>query len=111
MELNYFHVEKLALAAIHVVQWFRHYILFRKTTIISIVNPFQYVLTLQVIGRNISRWIFFLQEFDLDFVSKKSKKSLVFEKLISELLVKSGDVMPKYSPIKGDMFFIMSLDP
>jgi hypothetical protein len=50
-ELNYSHVEKLALAAVHVVQRFRHYILFRKTTIIVIVNPFQYVLTRRVIDR------------------------------------------------------------
>jgi hypothetical protein len=51
-ELNYSHVEKLVLAAVHVVQRFRHYILFRKTTIIVIVNPFQYVLTRRVIGKD-----------------------------------------------------------
>jgi hypothetical protein len=45
LELNYSHVEKLALAVIHAFQRFRHYILFRKTTSIAIVNPFQYVLT------------------------------------------------------------------
>jgi hypothetical protein len=56
-ELNYSHIEKLALAAVHVVQWFHHYVLFRKTTIIAIVNPFQYVLTRRVIGGKISRWI------------------------------------------------------
>jgi hypothetical protein len=39
-ELNYSHVEKLALAAVHVVQWFRHYILFHKTTVLVILNPF-----------------------------------------------------------------------
>jgi hypothetical protein len=44
-ELNYSHVEKLALAAVHVVQRFPHYILLHKTIVISIVNPFQYVLT------------------------------------------------------------------
>jgi hypothetical protein len=44
MEINYSHVEKLALAAVHVVQWFHDYILLRKTTIVAIVNPFQYVL-------------------------------------------------------------------
>jgi hypothetical protein len=43
--LNYSHVEKLALEVVHAIQWFCHYILFRKTTIISIVNLFQYVLT------------------------------------------------------------------
>jgi hypothetical protein len=81
-ELNYSHIEKTALAAAHVVQWFCHYILFRNTTIIVIVNPFQYILTQCVIDRNINRWIFILQEFDLEFVSEKSKKSMVFMELI-----------------------------
>jgi hypothetical protein len=44
-ELNYSHVEKLALASMHTVQRFCHYILLRKTTFVVIVNPFQYLLT------------------------------------------------------------------
>jgi hypothetical protein len=52
-----------------------------------------------------------LQEFDLDFISAKSKKSLVFTELILELPVESGDVVPEESPIQGDMFLIKSLDP
>ena len=56
-------------------------------------------------------WMVILQEFDLDFISAKSKKSFVFVELISELPVESGDVVPKESPIRGDMFFIESLDP
>jgi hypothetical protein len=110
-KLNYFHIKKLALAAIHVVQQFCHYVLFRKTIVIVVVNPFQYMLTQWVIGGNINRWIVVLQEFDLDFVSAKSKKSLVFVELISELLIESGDVMPEESPIRGDMFLITSSDP
>jgi hypothetical protein len=111
LELNYSHIEKLALAVVHAIQWFRHYVLFHKTTIIAVVNPFQYVLTRRVINRKISRWIVVLQEFDLDFISAKSKKSLVFAKLILELLVKSGDFMPEESPIRGDIFLIASSDP
>jgi len=57
LELNYSHIAKLALAAVHAVQWFRHYILSRKTTIITVVNLFQYVLTRRVINGKISRWI------------------------------------------------------
>jgi hypothetical protein len=110
-ELNYSHIEKIALEIVHAVQRFRHYILFCKTTVIAIVNPFQYILTQRVIGGKISGWIVVLQEFDLDFVSAKSKKSLVFVKLISELPVESGEVMPEESPIRGDMFLIASLDP
>jgi hypothetical protein len=60
LEINYSHIGKLALVAVHVVQRFRHYVMFRKTTIIAIVNMFQYVLTRWLIGRNISRWIVIL---------------------------------------------------
>jgi hypothetical protein len=40
LELHYTHLKKLALVTVHAVQWFRHYVLFRKTTVIDIVNPF-----------------------------------------------------------------------
>jgi hypothetical protein len=59
-KINYSHIEKLALATVHDVQRFRHYVLFRKTTIIAVVNPFQYMLTRWVIGEKISRWIVIL---------------------------------------------------
>jgi hypothetical protein len=110
-ELNYCHIEKLALAVVHAVQRFRHYVLFLKTIVIAIVNPFQYILTRWVIGGNINRCIVVLQEFDLDFILAKSKKSLVFIELISELLVESGDLVPEESPTRGDMFLITSSDP
>jgi hypothetical protein len=38
-EIKYLHVEKLALASIQAVQRFQHYILSRKTTVISHCNP------------------------------------------------------------------------
>jgi hypothetical protein len=70
------------------------------------MNPFQYMLTRRVIGRKISIWIVVLQEFESDFVSTKSKKSLIFTELISKLPVESGGLMPKESPIRGNMFLI-----
>jgi hypothetical protein len=39
-ELRYSPIEKLALAAVHVVQRLRHYILLRKTFVLVAVNPF-----------------------------------------------------------------------
>jgi hypothetical protein len=69
------------------------------------------VLKRWVIDEKNSRWIVLLQEFDLDFVSKKYKKSLVFMELISELPVESGDIFPKESPIDEDLLLIASLDP
>jgi hypothetical protein len=69
------------------------------------MNPFLYMLTRQVIDGKISIWMVILQEFDLDFISTKSKKSLVFAELISELPVESGDVVPEESPIQGEYVF------
>jgi hypothetical protein len=44
-KLNYTHLEKLVLVAVHAIQRFRHYVLFRKTTIVAVMNPFQHMLT------------------------------------------------------------------
>jgi hypothetical protein len=84
-ETKYLYIEKLALAAVQAVQRFRHYILSCKTTVISNCNPMQHILTCQFLGGKYSKWIIILQEFDLEFKRAKSKKSLVFSKLICDL--------------------------
>jgi len=42
----------------------------------------QHILMKKVLGGKYSKWIVILQEFDLEFEKAKSKKSLVFAKLI-----------------------------
>jgi hypothetical protein len=83
-ELNYTHVEKLALVVVHIVQRLCHYILLCKTTVVVDFKPFQYILNRCIIGGKYNKCIFILQEFDLDFSSAKSKKYLVFVELISD---------------------------
>jgi hypothetical protein len=61
-ETKYLHVEKLSLVVIQVVQHFHHYILLRKTTVISNCNPMQQILTRQFLGGKYSKWIVILQE-------------------------------------------------
>ena len=85
MKHRYSHVEKLSLEIVHAVQRLRHYILFRHTTVIAHINPFQFVLTRRMIRREYNKWIVILQEFDHEFVSAKLKKLLVFTKLMSDL--------------------------
>ena len=82
-ELHYSHVEKLALATIHAVQRLRHYILLHQTLVVAHINPFQFILTRRMIGGKSNKWIVILQEFDLEFVLEKLKKSLIFAELIS----------------------------
>lgn len=44
-ELRYSHIEKLALAAVHVFQQLCHYTMLRKKKLLVDVNPFQFVLS------------------------------------------------------------------
>jgi hypothetical protein len=105
-ETKYLHVEKLALATVQDVQCFRHYILLRKTTVISDCNPKQHILTRQLLGGKYSKWIVILQEFDLEFECAKSKKSLVFAELISDLLSTETKNVAKDSLLDESLFLI-----
>jgi hypothetical protein len=110
-ELRYSHVEKLALAAIIVVQRFCHYILLRTTTVIADSNPMYHVLTRQVLGGKYSKWIVILQEFDLEFTKSKAKKSLVFAELICALPRADEDIEPRDSLPDESLFLINTSDP
>ena len=87
------------------MQRLRHYILLRTTIVVADVNPFQYVLSRCIIG-GFNKWIVILQEFDLDFQSAKSKKSLVFVELIAEFPIEENVVVEEDShnlTILGDI--------
>ena len=107
-ELRYSHVEKLALVAVYVVQRLCHYILLRTTMVVADVNPFQYVLSRRIVGGKFNKWIFILQEFDLDF---QSKKSLVFAELIAEFSVEEDVAIEEDSFPNEHIFFIPTYDP
>jgi hypothetical protein len=79
--------------------------------VVANVNPFQYVLTRRIIGGKYNKWIIILQEFDLDFGSAKSKKSLVFAELISDFPQLEEDVIPIDSFVDEHIFLVSSLDP
>jgi len=111
METRYAYVEKLDLAAVCAIQRFRHYILLRTTTMVSDCNPMTYILSRQLLGGKYSKWIVILQEFDMEFTTAKSKKSLVFAELLCSLPSSST---PSYSEdhIPDETLFLIStLDP
>ena len=49
VKIHYSHVEKLALATVHVGQRLRHYILLHQTLLVAHINPFQFILTRRMI--------------------------------------------------------------
>ena len=70
------------------------------------INPFQYVLSWCIIKGKFNKWISILQEFDLDFQSAKSKKSLVFAELIVEFPTK--DVVAEDDSFPDEHIFLIS---
>jgi hypothetical protein len=109
-ESKYLNVEKRALAAVQVVQRLCHYILLRKTTVISDCNPMQHILTHQFLKGKYSKWIVILHEFDLEFEHAKSKKSLVFVELISDLPCTEIENVAEDSLPDESLFLISSDD-
>lgn len=110
-EIKYSHVEKSALAAVQAIQRFRHYILLRKTTIISDCNPMMYILTKQLLGGKYSKWIVILQEFDLEFEKSKAKKSFVFAELMCDFPRIDIETVVKEPIVDESLFLISTLDP
>jgi hypothetical protein len=108
-ETKYLHVEKLALAAVQAFQHFWHYILSRKTMVISNCNPMQHILTCQILGGKHSKWIMILQEFDLEFERANSKKSLVFAELICDFPYSEAENVAANS-LPDESLFLTSFD-
>ena len=64
-----------------------------------------------IIGGKFNKWIVILQEFDLDFQSVKSKKSLVFVELIVEFPVEEDVAIEEDSFPDEHIFLISTSDP
>ena len=83
----------------------------RTTTVVPDVNPFQYVLSWWIVGGKFNKWIVILQEFELDFQSTKSKKSLVFAEFIAEFSVEEDVAIEEDSFLDEHIFSISTFDP
>jgi hypothetical protein len=111
LELQYSHVEKLALAVVIVVHRFHHYIFLRTTIVSTDSNPMYHILTRQVLGRKYSKCIVMLQEFDLKFSKSKAKKYLVFSELTCDLPHADEDIEPRNYLPNESLFLIITYDP
>ena len=58
-----------------------------------------------------NKWIVILQEFDLEFVLAKSKKSLIFAELISDFPSEEGEEVYEDTFVDEHVFLISTVDP
>ena len=99
------------MSTVIVVQKFRYYIFLHTTTFYVDSNPIYYILTRQVLQDKYSRWIFILQEFELEFTKTSSKKSLVFIELMCDLPCITEGTNPIDSFPDEYLFLISMIDP
>ena len=64
-----------------------------------------------MIGGKYDKWIVILQEFDLEFVSAKSKKSLIFAELISDFASEAEEEVCEDTLVDEYIFLISTSDP
>ena len=64
-----------------------------------------------MIGGKYNKWIVILQEFDLEFVSAKSKKSLIFAELISDFPSEAEESVCEDTFVDEHIFLISTADP
>lgn len=109
-KFRYLYVEKLAPEVVSAVQQFQHYILMRTTIVISKAHPMHCILSRQILGGRYSKWIVMLQEFDLEFVTPKAKKCMVFAVLFPNFPYVFEEIVPLYSFPDESLFLIDSFD-
>ena len=80
-------------------------------TIVAEMNPMKHILSRWIIGGEYSKWIVILQEFDLEFVNSKAKKSLTFAELVSELPDNKEEKNEDASWEDEHLFLIATTDP
>ena len=64
-----------------------------------------------MIGGKYNKWIVILQEFDLEFVSVKLKKSLILAELISYFSSEAEELVCEDMFVDEHIFLISTLDP
>jgi hypothetical protein len=109
--LKYKHEEKRALAVILTAQKLRHYILPRTTKVVADSNPMQNFLSRRQVNGKFARWIFILQEYDLECSTHKSKKSLILTELVTTLPSNTTSAPVNIDFPDEHLFYITSDDP
>jgi len=76
-QLNYTTTEKKFLAVVFVLEKFRQYLLGSRTTIFIDHSALRYLMQKKDVKTRLIRWIFLLQEFDLEIKDKNGVDNMV----------------------------------
>nr|UYK51750.1 hypothetical protein [Paphiopedilum micranthum] len=96
-EVKYPTPEKHCLALIFAVQKLRHYMLSHKISLISKVNPLQYLMTRPTLSGRLARWSMILLQFDITFVPQRAIKGQALADFLAAHAVAAN------SPLNDDL--------
>lgn len=83
-ETRYIHLKKLYLTVIFATKKLRYYMLNNTTYVIAKEDPLKYMMNKTYHNVRTSKWIMYLTEFDLHFISQKSIKGKVIVDYLAE---------------------------
>ncbi|CAN6585834.1 unnamed protein product [Malus baccata var. baccata] len=89
-QLNYATTEKELLAVVFALEKFRSYLIGAKVIVYSDHSALKYLLSKKEAKPRLIRWVFLLQEFDLEILDKKERENVVADYL-SRLVNASTD--------------------
>src|SRR2546425_3006379 len=73
-EIKYSLIEKTCLAVVWAIKKLQHYFKSYKVTIVSKMDPMQYLYRTPILAGKLSRWLILMSEFDIEFATKKTVK-------------------------------------
>ena len=86
-ETRYTPLEKACLALVWATKKLRHYLLAHSVILVSRLDPIKYLFQKLVLTSRPARWLFFLSEFDLKYMTRKSMKGRAVAELLVDHLV------------------------
>ena len=107
--LRYSPKEKLALTVIFSAQKFCRYIIANHTHVVAESNPMWYLLSCHLLQGHMAKWVFVLQELDLEFVSPKITKALMLAMLMIDFPPLTTSPPPK-DDLFDDFLFVISME-
>ena len=101
----------MALVVVFLSQKLHHYIIANHTRVVVHSNPMRYLLSRLLLQGHAAKWVVFLQEFDLEFISPKCTKELTLAALMIDLPPLTPSSPPKDDLADDFLFFISTEDP
>src|SRR2546421_6461008 len=83
-EVKYSLIKKTCLAVVWAIKKLQHYFKSYKVTIVSKMDPMQYLYRTPTLAGELSRWLILMSEFDIEFATKKTVKGRAVAEFLAE---------------------------